>query len=71
VQDVAPLRIGSEHWLQRSPSSLSPSPRQSCHRGGERVIKQASSNIAYQTLTQSNYTEWSLIMMVNLQAAEL
>jgi hypothetical protein len=53
------------------PFSLSPAPRRPRHHGGERVVERASSNIAYPTLTRSNYTEWSLVMMVNLQAAGL
>jgi hypothetical protein len=33
------------------------------------VVKKSSTNIVYPTLTRSNYTEWSLVMKVNLQAA--
>jgi hypothetical protein len=41
-------------------------------RGGERVIEKSSSaDIVYPTLTRTNYTEWSLVMKVNLQAAGL
>jgi hypothetical protein len=36
-----------------------------------RVVEKSSSNIVYPTLTQSNYTEWSIVMMVNLQAVRL
>jgi hypothetical protein len=57
------------------PLSPSPPPCRPCHRGIERVIEhiveQASSNNAYPTLTHSNYNEWSLIMMVNLQVIRL
>jgi hypothetical protein len=51
--------------------SLSPSARRK-RRGGERVIEKTSSaGIVYPTLTRTNYTEWSLVMKVNLQAAGL
>jgi hypothetical protein len=51
--------------------SLSPSARRP-RRGGERVIEKSSSaGIIYPTLTRTNYTEWSLVMKVNLQAAGL
>jgi hypothetical protein len=53
------------------PFSLSPPPRRPRHHDGERVVEKSSSNIVYPTLTQSNYTKWSLVMMVNLQAAGL
>jgi hypothetical protein len=57
------------------PFSLSPPPYWPCQCGGECVIKgiveKVSSNVVYPTLTRSNYTEWSLIMMVNLQNAGL
>jgi hypothetical protein len=50
--------------------SLSPPPHRSCHRSSkhvvERVIERSSSNTVYPTLTQSIYTKWWLIMMVNL-----
>jgi hypothetical protein len=49
------------------PFSLSPAPRRPRHHGGEHVVERASSNIVYPMLTRSNYTEWSLVMMVNLQ----
>jgi hypothetical protein len=40
--------------------------------GDERVIEKSSSaGIVYPTLTRMNYTEWSLVMQVNLQAARL
>jgi hypothetical protein len=40
--------------------------------GDERVIEKSSSaGIVYLTLTRMNYTEWSLVMQVNLQAARL
>jgi hypothetical protein len=48
--------------------SLSPPAR----RGGEHVIeKPSSASIVYPTLMRTNYTEWSLVMKVNLQAAGL
>ncbi len=51
--------------------SLSP-PARRPRRGGERVIEKSSSaGIVYPTLTRTNYTEWSLVMKVNLQAAGL
>jgi hypothetical protein len=57
------------------PFSLSPL-RHPCHHGGERiiiehVIEKSSLSIVYPTLTRSNYTEWSLVMKVNLQAVGL
>jgi hypothetical protein len=53
------------------PFSLLSPPLQPCHGGCECAIKKASSNVVYPTLTRSNYTELSLVMMVNLQAAGL
>jgi hypothetical protein len=53
------------------PFSLSPPPRRLRHRGGEHVVEKTSSNIVYPALTRSNYTKWSLVLMVNLQAAGL
>jgi hypothetical protein len=51
--------------------SLSP-PARRPRRGGERVIEKSSSaDIVYPTLMRTNYTEWSLVMKVNLQAAGL
>jgi hypothetical protein len=55
--------------------SLSP-PARRPRRGGERVIervieKSSSAGIVYPTLTRTNYTEWSLVMKVNLQTAGL
>jgi hypothetical protein len=55
--------------------SLSP-PACRPRRGGERVIervieKLSSAGIVYPTLTRTNYTEWSLVMKVNLQATGL
>jgi hypothetical protein len=53
------------------PFSLSPPPRRPWNRGGdrhiaERVIKKSSASIIYSTLMRTNYTEWSLVMKVNL-----
>jgi hypothetical protein len=50
---------------------LSPPPRRPWNRGGdrhiaERVIKKSSASIIYSTLMRTNYTEWSLVMKVNL-----
>jgi hypothetical protein len=59
------------------PFSLSPPPRRPRHRGGdrnfvtERVVEKSSSSLVFPTLTRTNYTEWSLVMKVNLQAAGL
>jgi hypothetical protein len=51
--------------------SLSP-PARHPRRGGECVIEKSSSaGIAYPTLMRTNYTEWSLVMKVNLQAVRL
>jgi hypothetical protein len=53
----------------RSPSSVS---RRLCHSGQEviieRVVEKASTSIVYAVLTRTNYSEWSLVMRVNLQA---
>jgi hypothetical protein len=53
------------------PLSMSPPLHRPRHCGGKRVVERASSNITYPTLTRSNYIEWSLVMMVNLQATRL
>ena len=69
----------------RSPSppprrrpSTSPEPRRGCHRGGdvvvERVVKEVGGgggSIQYPTLTRTNYSNWALLMHVNLEAASL
>jgi hypothetical protein len=53
----------------RSPS---PIPRRSCHSGREvRVVEKATASIVYPILTRTNYSEWALVMRVNLQAAGL
>jgi hypothetical protein len=55
----------------------SPSPilRGSHHSGREvvveHVVEKASAAIVYPVLTRTNYTEWSLVMQVNLQVAAL
>jgi hypothetical protein len=58
---------------QPSPSQPPRHPR--THDGErviERVIKKSSSTgIVYPTLTRMNYTEWSLVMKMNLQATGL
>jgi hypothetical protein len=52
-------------------------PRRSHHRNGdhniviERVIERSSSSIVYPMLTCTNYTEWSIVMHVNLQVVGL
>jgi hypothetical protein len=55
------------------PFSMSPPPCRPHHYSPEhiveRVIEKSSSNVVYPTLTRTNCTEWSLVMMVNLQAA--
>jgi hypothetical protein len=53
------------------PFSLSPPPHRPHHHCVEcvivdRVIEKSSSSIAYPMLTCMNYTEWSLVMKVNL-----
>jgi hypothetical protein len=52
----------------------SPPPRPR-HRDGawvvERVVEKTTTGIVYPMLTRMNYTEWSAVMRVNLQAAEL
>jgi hypothetical protein len=35
------------------------------------VVKKSTAGIVYPMLTRMNYTEWSAVMHVNLQAAEL
>jgi uncharacterized membrane protein YgcG len=56
----------------RSPS---PIPRRSRHCGWEvvieRVVEKATASIVYPILTCTNYSEWALVMRVNLQAAGL
>jgi hypothetical protein len=37
----------------------------------ERVIEKSVMGITYPVLTRTNYSEWSLVMRVNLQAAGL
>jgi hypothetical protein len=55
----------------------SPSPilRRSGHSGHEvvveRVVEKATTAIMYPVLSCTNYTEWSLVMRMNLQAAGL
>jgi hypothetical protein len=61
----------------RHDQSPSQSPRWPCHRDGgcqvivERVVEKSTVGIIYPMLTQTNYTEWSAVMRVNLQAAGL
>jgi hypothetical protein len=54
--------------------SCSPPPRP-CHRDGERVVERVvektTTGIIYPMVTRMNYTEWSAVMRVNLQAARL
>jgi hypothetical protein len=56
----------------RSPSLI---PRRSRHSGREvvieRVVEKASASIVYPILTHTNYSEWALVMRVNLQAVGL
>jgi hypothetical protein len=62
---------------ERRPGSPSPPSRQPCHRDGgrqtivERVVGRSTTGIVYPMLTRTNYTEWSLVMHANLQAAGL
>jgi hypothetical protein len=57
-----------------SPSPLSCWPR---HKDGgwhivvERVIEKSIARIIYPMLTHTNYTEWSVVIHVNLQVTEL
>jgi hypothetical protein len=55
--------------------SLSPVPCWSCHSGREvvieRVVEKSTAVIIYPILTRTNYSEWALVMWVNLQAAVL
>lgn len=65
---LSPPRL---HHRRRSPS---PPPRRNRHRHGdvvERVVEKSSAGLVYPVLTRTNYTEWSLVMRVNLQAAGL
>jgi hypothetical protein len=61
----------------RGDQSLSPPPRRPRHRDGrrevivERVVEKSMAGIVYPMLTRMNYTEWSTVMRVNLQAAGL
>jgi hypothetical protein len=65
---------GASNGRRQSPS---PPPHRPHHRGRdrgaivERIIEKMSANIVYPTLTRTNYTKWSLMMKVNLQAAGL
>jgi hypothetical protein len=64
-------RSGSHH------QSPSPPPRRPCHRDGghqvvvERLVEKSMAGIAYPLLSHMNYTEWSTVMHVNLQAVGL
>jgi hypothetical protein len=55
--------------------SLSPVPCWSCHSGREvvieRVVEKSTAVIIYPILTHTNYSEWALVMWVNLQATVL
>lgn len=54
--------------------SPSPPPRRPRTRHEvvvERVVKEATGSVVYPTLTRTNYTEWALVMKVNLQAQGL
>jgi hypothetical protein len=54
---------------------LSPVLRMSRHSGREvvieRVVEKASASIIYHILTRTNYSEWAMVMRVNLQVAGL
>jgi hypothetical protein len=57
--------------------SPSPPPCRPRHRDGghevvvERQVEKSMARIVYPTLTHTNYTEWSAVMRVNLQATGL
>jgi hypothetical protein len=61
----------------RRRESPSPPPRRPRHRDDgrqivvERVVEKSTAGIVYPMLTRTNYTEWSAVMRVNLQAAGL
>ena len=67
------LPIGNDDQYRRL--SVSPPPRRWRRTGREpvveHVIKRSSASIVYPTLTRTNYTEWSMVMRVNLQAQGL
>jgi hypothetical protein len=58
---------------------VSPSlpPRRACHQEGgrqivvERLMEKSTAGIVYPMLTRTNYTKWSSVMRVNLQAVGL
>jgi hypothetical protein len=68
---------GSSPTTRGHPGSPSPPPHWPRHRDGgrqvviERVIEKSMAGIVYPMLTHTNYTEWSAVMRVNLQAAGL
>jgi hypothetical protein len=52
--------------------SLSPEPTRGRGRPKiivRRTIKEANATIQYPTLTRSNYDEWAMLMLVNMEAA--
>ncbi|XP_039778124.1 uncharacterized protein LOC120645406 [Panicum virgatum] len=58
-------------FRRRSPL---PPPRRPRHRAGtvtKRIIEKSTSTVVYPVLVRNDYTDWSLVMKVNLQAAEL
>jgi hypothetical protein len=66
---------GSLNGPRERPRSSSPMPQRSHHSGREviieRVIEKATVLIVYPVLMHTNYSEWSLVMRVNFQAAGL
>jgi hypothetical protein len=57
--------------------SLSPVPRHPRNHGDgcgvvvERIVEKSTARIVFPTLTHTNYSEWSLVMRINQQAAGL
>jgi hypothetical protein len=78
---VPGILIMSRSSAGRSPNggrrigSPSPPPRRPRYKDGgrviERVVEKSTAGIVYPMLMRTNYTEWSVVMHVNLQAAGL
>jgi hypothetical protein len=71
------LRSSAEHDSQEGHHGQSPPPHPPHHRDGkhdiviERVVEKSTAGIIYPMLTQTNYTEWSAVMRIHLQAVGL
>jgi hypothetical protein len=56
--------------MDKSVTPLFLVPRGSCHSGREvvieRVIEKSTAVIIYPILTRTNYSEWALVMRVNM-----